>query len=146
MLPDLLNKKTRNILLISFVVVFVVLIFSTLYFYRQYTALKSTPQSIAQEELKKVLARVNQLIVLPPNEQPTLATVADPEKLKDQPFFANAKAGFKVLIYTNAKKAILYDPVSNKIVEVAPINIGAPQANLPAPSQIEEQSTSSKGR
>ncbi|MEK7084254.1 MAG: hypothetical protein AAB932_03410 [Patescibacteria group bacterium] len=29
----------------------------------------------------------------------------------------------KVLIYTNAKKVILYDPVNNKIVEVAPLSI-----------------------
>ena len=53
-----------------------------------------------------------------------MATVSDLEKLKDQPFFAKAKIGDKVLIYTDAKKAILYDPVNDKIVEVAPINIG----------------------
>lgn len=50
----------------------------------------------------------------------------DPEKLRDQPFFANAQRGDKVLIYANAKKAILYNPPSNKIIEVAPVNIGNP--------------------
>ena len=64
------------------------------------------------------------MIVLPEDEIPTVATVSDPEKLKEQPFFSDAKKGDKVLIYANAKKAILYDPMANKIVTVAPINIG----------------------
>lgn len=63
-------------------------------------------------------------IVLPEGETPTVGTVTDPEKLKDQAFFEKAKIGYRVIIYTNAKKAILYDPDSDKIVEVAPLNIG----------------------
>ena len=70
------------------------------------------------------MERVSRLIILPTDEEPTIATVADPDRLQDQPFFDNAKTGDKLLIYTNARKAILYDPVSDKIVEVAPINIG----------------------
>ncbi len=41
---------------------------------------------------------------------------------KGQPFFANAQVGDKVLIYYKAKKAILYNPTDNKIVEVGPIS------------------------
>ena len=60
-----------------------------------------------------------------------MATVSDPEKLKDQPFFAKAQKGDKVLIYSNSQKAILYSPTEDKIVEVAPINssAGVPQGN-----------------
>ena len=94
------------------------------YFYKQLDDLKKNPNKVAQDETAATIAAVGKLIVLPEGEQPTLATVTDPEKLKDQPFFANAKAGDKVLIYTNAKKAILYSPTENKIVEVAPVNIG----------------------
>ncbi|OGY88929.1 MAG: hypothetical protein A2677_02050 [Candidatus Komeilibacteria bacterium RIFCSPHIGHO2_01_FULL_52_14] len=100
----------------------------------QLQALKANPQKAAQEETRELIARVGKLIVLPSDEEPTIATVADPEKLKDQPFFAKAKAGDRVLIYTNARKAILYDPVSNKIIEVAPVNIGNAQAPQPAPA------------
>ncbi|KKT87549.1 MAG: hypothetical protein UW89_C0024G0001, partial [Parcubacteria group bacterium GW2011_GWB1_45_10] len=32
--------------------------------------------------------------------------------------------GDKVLIFSTSQKAILYDPVNDIIVEVAPINIG----------------------
>lgn len=95
------------------------------YFYKQFADLKKDPNKVTQDETNATIGAVGKLIVLPTGETPTLATVTDPEKLKDQPFFASAKTGYKVLIYTNAKKAILYDPAANKIVEVAPINIGA---------------------
>ena len=38
-------------------------------------------------------------------------------------FFANAQVGYKVLVYAVAKKAILYDPISNRIIEVGPVNV-----------------------
>jgi hypothetical protein len=94
------------------------------YYYNQFEQLKANPQAVSDKENQQLVAKLGQLMVLPTNEQPTIATVADPSKLQDQPFFANAKTGDRVFIYTNAKKAILYDEQSNKIVEVAPINIG----------------------
>lgn len=90
-----------------------------------YYALGGANSKVASEnELKEVVEKVGKLMVLPEGETPTLATVADPEKLKDQKFFINAKTGDKVLIYANSQKAILYNPASNKIVEVAPVNLG----------------------
>jgi hypothetical protein len=94
------------------------------YFYKEYDALKKNPNKAAQDETRSTIDAVAKLIVLPTGEEPTIATVTDPSKLKGQVFFNNAKAGDKVLIYTNAKKAILYSPADNKIVEVAPVNIG----------------------
>lgn len=80
-------------------------------------------QSIENEEAQvtDVVARVGELIELPQGEVPTVATVTDPAKLKDQVFFQNAERGDQVLIYTKARKAYLYDPVRNKLREVAPI-------------------------
>jgi hypothetical protein len=94
------------------------------YYYNQYSDLKVNPQRAAQEETRTLVERVSKLIVLPQDELPTIATVSDPEQLQSQPFFRNAKAGDKVLIYANARKAVLYSPTDNKIVEVAPLNIG----------------------
>lgn len=76
------------------------------------------------KEIGDIIAEVSKLIILPNDEKPTIATVSDPKVLKDQPFFSKAKVGDKVLIYTKAQKAILYDPVANKIVNIAPINLG----------------------
>ncbi|MBI2592085.1 hypothetical protein HYW36_01265 [Candidatus Saccharibacteria bacterium] len=88
--------------------------------------LTADPQEAAKAQLKDVVAKVGALTELPKDETPTLATVADPDKLKDQPFFANTQKGDQALIYTQAKKAYLYRPSTNKLLEIAPINIGAP--------------------
>lgn len=92
------------------------------------------PQQAGQDEVKKVVEEVGKLIDLPAGEVPTLATVVDVSKLKDQPFFQKAKNGDKVLIYTNAQKAILYDPVAKKVKEVGPVNTGSPSAQPQAAS------------
>ncbi len=106
---------------------------STYYFYSEYLSLKASSDEVTQEENRKTVATVSKLIVLPEGENPTVATVVDPELLKNQPFFARAKKGDRVLIYTNARKAILYDPKNNKIIEVAPINIGEPSTQTLEP-------------
>ncbi len=92
--------------------------------YQKVAMLEQSSPSVKQQEVAAIVAKVGKLIVLPEGETPTVATVTDPEKLKDQAFFANAKSGDKVLIYANAKKAFLYDPVNDKLIDVAPLNIG----------------------
>ncbi len=95
------------------------------YFFTRYQQAKSllqNPQALTNIETNKIKNKVALLMVLP-SEEPTLATVSNAKKLKDQPFFKNAENGDKVLIYTNSRKAILYRPSINKIIEVAPINI-----------------------
>ena len=72
-----------------------------------------------------LLTRVSEIVVLPKNERPTIATVVDPAQLRGD-FFAKAKKGDRVLIFKIAGKAILYDPIANKVVEVAPILLDTP--------------------
>ena len=120
------RKMTAPLLVILLLVALGAAAGAAYYYYSKLSALKTNPQKTSQQETKELVDRVAKLITLPADEVPTVATVSDPEKLKDQPFFAHAKKGDKVLIYSKAKKAILYDPVANKIVEVAPLNIGEP--------------------
>ena len=100
----------------------VIAIVASLYLYSEVSALKQDPDALAQKEAEELVAIVGKLIILPPNEIPTIATVSDPTKLAGQAFFAKAKVGDKVLLYPTARKAYLYDPKTNKILEVAPIN------------------------
>ncbi|PIR80160.1 MAG: hypothetical protein COU25_01495, partial [Candidatus Levybacteria bacterium CG10_big_fil_rev_8_21_14_0_10_35_13] len=73
---------------------------------------------------------------------PTIATITDKSQLSTQPFFNNAVDGDKVLVYANAKKAILYRPSTDKIIEVAPVNITSPSVSptpTATPSAVIEQ-------
>jgi hypothetical protein len=120
------TQKLASLGLLVFAIISVV---AAVYLYKQNAELRRNSQAVTESEIKDLIAKVGKLIVLPSGEQPTIATVADPDKLKNQSFFANASKDDKVLIYTNARKAILYSPSQNKIIEVAPINIGpAPEA------------------
>lgn len=93
------------------------------YFYWQANVSKEDATLAAPPEVAAIIAKVGKLIALPLGEIPTVATVANPDKLKDQPFFAQAKEGDKVLVYTIARKVYLYDPVNNILVNVAPLSI-----------------------
>lgn len=95
---------------------------------------QNDPATKLKEENKQLTEKIGKLIILPSNEEPTIATVSDLNKLKDQPFFAKAALGDKVLIYSTAKKAILYRPSSNQIIELAPLLDGTNTPSAPATS------------
>jgi hypothetical protein len=95
----------------------------------QLEELQKNPQEANEEEVNQLVEQVGKLIVLPEDEKPTVATVSDKEKLKETTFFSKAENGDKVLIYVNAKKAILYRPSSQKIIEVATINLNTAAQN-----------------
>lgn len=80
------------------------------------------PEILKKEE-EEFVASVGQKISLPSDEKPTVASVKDLDKLAGQAFFKDAKEDDKVLIYTNAKKVILYRPSEERVVEVGSINI-----------------------
>lgn len=131
---------------ITLLVLLVLVSSASFYFYKKTVTLKTDPNAKAQEEAVSIVAQVGKLIILPEGETPTVATVSDPEKLKDQSFFAKAKVGDKVLLYQNAKRAYLYDPVANRVLEVAPINLGSANtsAQTPTPSSSKTTTTTKK--
>lgn len=121
-----LKKVALFIVVVVIIIASLTGIGSGIYFYNKYqTAQKQLRESSLsgspQEDIKALVDKVGKLIKLPDGETPTVATVSNLDRLKDQPFFANAKVGDRVLLYTQAKKAILYDPFDNKIVEVGPL-------------------------
>ncbi len=68
---------------------------------------------------QQVLEAVNKMMILPESEEPTIKTVTNLDEVKYQPFFMNAEIGDQVIIYSVAKKAILYRPSLNKIIEAS---------------------------
>lgn len=81
------------------------------------------PKTAGQTEIQIITAEVSKSVDLPGTETPTLATVSDVSKLKNQVFFKNAENGDKVLIYTQAGKALLYRPSSKKVIEYSNVSL-----------------------
>lgn len=111
------TKKFAKIILISIIFVLVAGSLGTAgYFYSKYR--KAAAGNTAKDEADSYVAKISKFMALPEGEDPTLATVSDREKLKNQPFFTKAENGDKVLIYIKSQKAILFRPSINKIIEV----------------------------
>ncbi len=125
----MIKKILHKFSLVILILLVLLLAVTSFYFYKK-SKVQTTAASEAasQAEVMKLVDEVGKLILLPVGETPTIATVTDPSALKDQAFFVQAQTGDKVLIYSNAKKAILYRPDINKIIEVAPVNIKPTQA------------------
>lgn len=118
--------KPKKILLPFIIILLLASIAGNAYLYMEYTEaqeLLTNPEIAAQKEIEEYTSRVGKLMDLPSDEEPTIATILDKDALADQAFFANAENGDKVLIYSAATKAILYRPSTNRIIEVAPIDI-----------------------
>lgn len=105
------------------------------YFYYQY---RQSPKVQSAEEIKNLKEEIGKIFELPMDEEPTLATVTDREKLAEQPFFQKAENGDKVLIYSNSGRAVLYRPSQKKIIDVTAVNIAKPESelNTPAPAEV----------
>jgi len=97
--------------------------------------------SIIQKEEEELIRKVGSLISLPEGEKPSVATVSDQDKLTSQAFFANALNNDKVIIYTEAKKVILYRPSENRVVEVGTVNI---QQNENIEEKVEKKNEDAK--
>jgi hypothetical protein len=124
---------------LGLLLILVVIAVPSYYFYTRYQhsqALLANPSLAAKEEIKDTIAKVGRHLVLPAGEEPTLATVSDKEKLKGQTFFAAAENGDKVLIYTTAKKAVLYRPSIDKVIELAPVFVNENVAGASASAQL----------
>lgn len=117
----------KKSLLISFIILILLAAGGTsagVYYYMQYQHLlaRTNDPNLAA---KDVLDKVGKLIELPTGEQPTIATVTNPDLLNGQAFFAKAKKGDRVILYSTAKLAILYDETANKIINFGTINPSA---------------------
>jgi hypothetical protein len=84
----------------------------------------SNPTSSSTDEVKRLTTEIGAVYELPTGETPTLATVSDVSKVKNQAFFKNAQNGDEVLLYSKAGQAILWRPSIKKIIAVAPVDLG----------------------
>lgn len=95
-----------------------------------------SPANLFQpKKIEDVIKEVKKTVNIP-DETPQVLTVSDVEKLKVQPFFADAKNGDLVLAFPKAQKALLYRVMDSKVITYQ-------QIFIPQPSEDAKQSTSS---
>lgn len=141
------SGKLGRIVLITIIVILVGIAAASSYFYYQaqkkITELSSIKgqQMLAQKEVESLLTQVGKHMVLPEKEKPTVATVTDVKALKkNQPFFENAQNGDKVIVYVQARKAIIYNPERDVIVNVGAVAVdetGEGNAEVETPVVVE---------
>lgn len=118
------NKKTV-VAFAALAVLIVGLLGTAGFFAKEYYDLRANPTQAKEQEREKLVNQVGQLYSLPQGEQPIVGEVKDVKKLDEQPFFKNAKNGDKILIYQEARLAIVYRQAKNKLINVGPIAIDA---------------------
>ena len=78
------------------------------------------------ENPQALLDKISRLILLPQNERPSIATINNVAQLqKNWPFYENARNGDVLLIYFQAKKAYIYDPEKNMIINMGSVDVMA---------------------
>jgi hypothetical protein len=116
------SKQTSKLTLAILVVLLLVLLALSGFLFMQNKKLKSN-----NNEANDLKAKVSKIIDLP-SETPVIGTVEDKNKFKDQPFFNGVENGDKLLIFPEAKKAVIYREKDNKLINVGPIAVTAEDA------------------
>lgn len=84
---------------------------------------------LQSESTESILDEVRKLYAIPEDETPTIATVQDIEKLRDQPFFDGAQNGDILIVFESSSQAILYRSSERRLVRVGPISVDDTQSD-----------------
>lgn len=77
-------------------------------------------EKLSDEQVAELIERVGRFLVLPSDEQPSVAAISDAMSLSErQAFYKDAKDGDILIVYSS--KAIIYDAEADKLVNVGPI-------------------------
>lgn len=139
------RKKALIFSFLTAIIVFLALLGGAfLYFKKGPGSLNSgrIPDLNSASNARDLIAKVSKLVELPSGETPTLAAISDITKFKNQPFFSKAKNGDIVLIFSQAKKAYLYDPDTGKLLDIAPILSETGTTPTPSPGSSEATNSS----
>lgn len=137
----LLMSQAWRLLVSVLLVIVVAGIATSFYFYYESTA---NPQERAIKETEALIAEVSKILLLPAGS-PTVATVVNKEALSNEAFFTDAMVGDKLLIYPEARCAILYRPGERKIINAAPLVFNNESTQLVSPPTVRTSSVTDNG-
>ena len=101
----IIKKNNKKIILT--IILFLMVLFYFI-FHQNNNNRDFSPDTSLQIEINKLTGEISNIATIPTGETPTVITVSNPDLLKGQVFFDGAQKGDKVLVYKNAKRAILY--------------------------------------
>lgn len=114
--PITLTLKPKPVI-ISLTAVTAIAIGLGIYFFIQYQqAMANDPRA----EATRITNHISSVIKLP-DEDPTIATVVDKEKLDNPALSARAEDGDKILIFSESGQLILYRDAEKKVVDLMTI-------------------------
>jgi len=126
------RRGGSNLIKIGVIIVVVALVGVVTWQFIEMGRLRNPDHSAEQatREARALKEQVSKLMQLP-DEDATVATVQDASRLSGQDFFKDAENGDKVLIFTIARRAVIYRPSTNMIINSGPIviNSAIPEEN-----------------
>lgn len=137
MQPTISNKKILFFGLAALVII--VMLTPSIYFYTKYQSAQKVlqdPAALTAKENQALIDKVSKIIELPEGESADIRTVTNKSEVANQPFFQKAENGDKVLVFAQAKKAFLFRPSTNKIINVAPITVTPSSAPIVQASPV----------
>jgi len=112
-------------LVIIALVVFVIVAMAAIFFVGQFFATQSNSKTADDATRERIISKVENLYMLPEGT-PTIALVQNKDQLSGQTFYDKVENGDYLVIYDQAKLALVYREAINKLVNVAPIALGDP--------------------
>lgn len=109
----------------------------------KYEQVQGADQAQNREAAKEIIQKVKQHMVLPSDVEPTVAKIVDVNQLRSRNAFYNkAKNGDYLIVLP--ERAILFDPVADKIVDVVPVQIqptpqAAPEGQEAPPQEAQQE-------
>ncbi len=95
------------------------MVVGTFLFYSTSKLEVETSQELAEKEIEKIVTKVGQIVMLPSQELPQVATVEKAKELaKTQIFFEHVRNGDQILIYMKEKQIIIYRPSEHKLINM----------------------------
>lgn len=112
-------KKSRlHIWIIVLAAICVIAIATSVFFYLRST---TSPATSASRERDALVREVGQLVLLP-NEEASVLTVADKSKLKNVALTDRVENGDKMLLFAQSKRLVVYRPKSHKVIDMLTIS------------------------
>ena len=121
------SPKNKKLFIIGGAVIVLLLVVAGYLFWQ--LTIKNDPAAANKETIERVTKQVGQIFQVPADEEPQVAKVTDPAKIKDQPFFAGVAQDDYVIIYQKAKLALLYREKDRKLINVDHVELDQEATN-----------------